>query len=217
MRSLLAAFLLTAGLAFLPACDLITGSECGPFDTPTVPVVDFETQILTATSDPFNTWPRLSPIEGDTLAEGHFAIYMDALTPDGAALHLPPASRTPSTASWTLIPTAHACTPPPITAIGTVSALRIYSNIPLFDGYSTDDDLAPLFAIAVRDIDGSGRVVPLETFLDGSTDFAREVALVLTETPNTTAEAQFTVEFRQDEGELRSYNFTTDPVVIRAE
>ena len=216
MRSLLTVCLFATGLALLSACDL-TGTGCGPFDTPTVPVADFETQPLTATSDPFDTWPRLSPIESDTLTEGSFAIYMNALTSDRTALRLPSAPQAPAPASWTLIPTAHACTPPPIVATGTISSLRIYSSTPLFNGYSTEDNLAPLFDIAVRDVDGTGRVEPLETFLSGSADFAREIALVLTETPDTTAEAQFTVEFQQENGELETYSFTTDPVVIGTE
>ncbi len=216
MRSLLTACLLATGLALLPACGL-TGSECGPFETPTSPVVDFDSQVLTATQDPSDPWPRLSPIEDDTLTEGHFTIYMQALDARRATLGPDASARPAMPASWTLLPTAHACTPPSIAAIGTVSDLRIYSSTPLFDGYATDDNLAPLFDIAVRDLDGPARVAPLETFLSGPAEFAREIALVLTETPDTTAETQFTVEYRQDSGELERYSFTTNPVVLRSE
>lgn len=216
MRFLLTACLLATGLALLPACGL-TGSECGPFDTPTAPVVDFDSQALAATQDPSDAWPRLSPIEDDTLTEGHFAIYMQALDARRATLGLDASARPSTPASWSLIPTAHACTPPSIAAIGTISDLRIYSSTPLFDGYSTDDNLASLFDIAVRDLDGPARIAPLETFLSGPAEFAREIALVLTETPDTSAEAQFTVEYRQDSGELERYTFTTNPVVMQSE
>ncbi|MFO8233139.1 MAG: hypothetical protein R6U20_10785 [Longimonas sp.] len=215
MRSLLTACLLATGLALLPACGL-TGPECGPFETPTSPVVDFDSQALAATQDLSDAWPRLSPIEEDTLTDGHFAIYMQALHERRAPLGPNASTRSSTSASWSLIPTAHACSPPPLAAVGTVSDLRIYSSAPLFDGYTTDDNLAPLFDIAVRKVDSPARVVPLETFLDGPAEFAREIALVLTETPRTTAEAQFTVEYRQDDGELESYTFTTNPVVIEA-
>lgn len=216
MRSLLTACLLATGLALLPACGL-TGSECGPFETATSPVVDFDSQVLAATQDLSDPWPRLSPIEDDTLTEGRFAIYMQALDARRATLGLDASARSSIPASWTLLPTAYACTPPPIAAVGTVSDLRIYSSTPLFDGYPPDDNLAPLFDIAVRALDGPARVAPLETFLSGPAEFAREIVLILNEMPDTTAEAQFTVEYRQDSGELDRYTFTTNPVVLRSE
>jgi hypothetical protein len=196
---------------------MTTGNDCGPFETPTAPVVDFDSRALAATQDPSDSWPRLSPIEDDTLTEGHFAIYMQALDARRATLGLDAWTRPANPASWSLIPTAHACSPLPLAAVGTISDLRIYSNVPLFNGYTTDDNLAPLFDIAARDVDGPSRVAPLETFLSGPAEFAREIALILTETPDTTAETQFTVEYRQDGGELERYSFTTNPVVIRSE
>lgn len=203
MRSVLACGLLALILA-IGACT--TADDCGPFPGKFY-TTDFSSEAVKATvPDTNRVKPTLSPIDGDTLTDGHFAIRM---LPQTTTYSLRPKRER----SFRLFNTAYACSPDIPTSDEVIQDIRISTDPPFGSDGSSSDDVSSLFDIIVLTRDGY-REYELDGFLSRAPNAVRELILILDATPETTSRFQFTVEYVQDGRGLEYYEFQTNPIVL---
>jgi hypothetical protein len=196
-------------LLALGACD--TGRECGPFED------KFKTTgFVTATYKLENGYaldgePLLTPIEGDTLAQGEFSIKM---TPT-QAFYFSEASTGPA---FGFVRSVYACSPPIPSSDEVITDIQVYSDAAFTDAYPAGENLAPLFDAVV--LNQASHLyyhrIDLNDFLSGQPHAADEVVLILKAAPARTTDFTFTVRYFQEGAGLDSYAFKTAPVVLEA-
>lgn len=207
MRQLLAFGLLALFLTF-GACST-AGTDCGPFEDK-FKTTDFSTEVFRATFDTVQVEPNLSPIEGDTLEEGSYAVRM---VPEKMLY----STRSKASTSFQIINSAYACSPPIPTSDEVIKDIRIYSDKRFKDDYPAGEDLSGLFdAVVLNRADFGGyRRFELTNFLEKEPNAVDELILILVAKPETTSSFQFTVEYEQDGKGLERFEFETDPVVLK--
>ena len=208
MRNLIALGLLVFLLA-IGACDSTVGTDCGPFEDK-FKTTDFSSAARKATFDSLKVEPNLSPIEDDTLDEGHFAVRMEPVK----MLY---SQKSTSSGSFQIISSAYACSPPIPTSDEVIKDIRIYSDKDFNDGYPAGKDLAELFDVVVLNRAEYGyRRFELPNFVEQKPNAADKLILILKARPETTSSFQFTVEYEQEGKGLANYDFETNPVVLKS-
>lgn len=210
LTAVLIGTLLTVG-----ACGL-SSTDCGPFPNK-FKTTGFTTSIHQVEfPDSLGPRPQLSPIMGDTLGTGPLAIQMQ---PDIETYYAHRFEESP----LQVLPSAYACSPALPSSDEVIEDIRIYGDTNFGDDHLAGDDLSALFDIVVyrksRANDGyhGYRRFDLNTFLARDPTAAYTLFLVLEESPSTTTEVTFTVEYEQNGRGLSSYSFRTEPVVLLAE
>ena len=200
----LLALLLTFG-----ACST-AGPNCGPFQDK-FKTTGFSSEVFSATPDSLNVAPNLSPVEGDTLRKGHLAVRMEP-----KKVLYSQSSR--SSTSFQIINSAYACSPPIPSSDEVIKDIRIYSDSHFKDGYPAGEDLAGLFDVVILNRSDYGRYrrFELNDFLEREPNAVDELILVLDARPETASKFQFTVEYEQEGKGIESYEFKTDPIVLKS-
>lgn len=188
----------------------MAGPDCGPFEDK-FKTTDFFGEVFSATFDPGKVEPNLSPIEGDTLSEGSYAVRM-------VPKKMLYSTRSRSSTSFQIISSAYACSPPIPTSDEVIKDIRIYSDKRFKDAYPAGEDLSGLFdAVVLNRADFGYRRFELNDFLGREPNAVDELILLLDAKPETTSRFQFTVEYEQDGDGLERFEFETDPVVLKSD
>lgn len=208
MKRLMALSLLALLLAS-GACDGTGGTDCGPFKDK-FKTTDFSSAVFKATFDTLRVKPNLSPIEGDTLEEGQYAVRMEPVK------ELYSRSSIPSV-SFQVARSAYACSPPIPTSDEVIQDIRIFSDKRFKDDYPAGKDLSGLFDVVVLNrADFGYRRFELKNFLEREPNAVDELVLILDAKPETTSNFQFTIEYEQKGKGLETFQFEAGPVVLKS-
>jgi len=185
----------------------ITGDDCGPFDDK-FKTVEFSTDLnnISISNNP-SLNVQYSTLESDTIGFDKLGLTM---IPVGESYSL----NSERVNSFSLIPSAFACSPPIAVSEETITDIDIFSNRSFNSEYIFGENLDELFEVIFL-YRGSGyQRSNLKEFLSSEPNVPDEILLVLKSAPETTEPIQFTVKYSQDGIDMDSYEFTTEPVII---
>lgn len=186
----------------------VTGDGCGPFDDK-FKTVEFRTDLKNISiSENQSLDVQYSTLESDTIGFDKFGITMFPIAEfyslNSERVH-----------SFSLVPSAFACSPPVPVSEETVTGIEIYSNRSFNSEYTSDQNLADLFEIVVLYHKSGYQRSTLNDFLSSEPNVPDEIFLVLKSAPETTEPIQFTVKYSQDGIDMNSYEFSTEAVMIK--
>jgi len=185
----------------------ITGDDCGPFDDK-FKTVEFSTDLKnTSISENPGLDVQYNTLESDTIGFDRFSITM---FPIGEYYSL----NSERLNSFSLIPSAFACSPPIPVSEEMITNIEIFSNRNFSSEYASGENLAELFEIVVLYRNSGYQRSNLNEFLSSEPNVPDEIFLMLKSEPETTEPIQFTVKYSQDGIDMNSYEFTTEAVVI---
>ena len=185
----------------------VTGDDCGPFDDK-FKTVDFQAGLKSITiSENPSLNVQYSTLESDTIGFDKFGLSM---FPVGEYYSM----NSERFNSFSLIPSAFACSPPIPVSEEMITDIGIFSNRNFNSEYTSGENLVDLFEIIVL-YRGSGyQLSNLNEFLSSEPNVPDEILLVLKSAPETTEPIQFTVKYSQNGIDMDSYEFTTESIVI---
>jgi len=185
----------------------ITGDDCGPFDDK-FKTVEFSTDLknISISENP-GLDVQYNTLESDTIGFDRFSITM---FPIGEYYSL----NSERLNSFSLIPSAFACSPPIPVSEEMITNIEIFSNRNFSSEYASGENLAELFEIVVLYRNSGYQRSNLNEFLSSEPNVPDEIFLMLKSEPETTEPIQFTVKYSQDGIDMNSYEFTTEAVVI---
>lgn len=185
----------------------ITGDDCGPFNDK-FKTVDFQAGLKSITiSENPSLDVQYSTLESDTIGFDKFGLSMYPVL-ESYSLNLERLS------SFSLIPSAFACSPPIPVSEEMITDIEIFSNRNFNSEYTSGENLAELFEIVVL-YRGSGyQLSTINEFLSSEPNVPDEIFLVLKSAPETTKPIQFTIKYSQDGIDMDSYEFSTEAIVI---
>lgn len=198
---------LTIFFAIITVSCNISGNECGPFDGK-FKTVGFNTDLITILiQDGSISDVQYSFLESDTIEFDRFGLSMFPVAKYYALNTVRPNS-------FSLMPSAFACSPPIPVSEETITDIQIFSNKNFNSEYAIGENLADLFEIIVF-YGGSGyQRSTLNEFLSSEPNVPDEIFLALKSAPATTKPVQFTVNYSQNGIDMNSYEFTTQAIVI---
>lgn len=185
----------------------ITEDDCGPFNDK-FKTVAFQagSKNITISENP-SLDVQYSTLESDTIGFDKFGLSMFPVL-ESYSLNLERLN------SFSLIPSAFACSPPIPVSEEMITDIEIFSNRNFNSEYTSGENLAELFEIVVL-YRGSGyQLSNLNEFLSSEPNVPDEIFLVLKSAPVTTEPIQFTIKYSQNGIDMDSYEFTTEAVVI---
>lgn len=185
----------------------ITGDDCGPFDNK-FKTVDFQAGLknISISENP-GLDVQYSTLESDTIRFDKLGLSM---FPIGEYYSM----NSERVNSFSLIPSAFACSPPIPVSEEMITNIEIFSNRNFNSEYTSGENLADLFEIVIL-YRGSGyQLSNLNEFLSSEPNVPDEIFLVLKSAPETTEPIQFTVKYSQNGLDMDSYEFTTEAIVI---
>src|SRR5690554_229257 len=181
----------------------ITGDDCGPFDDK-FKTVEFSTDLnnISISNNP-SLNVQYSTLESDTIGFDKLGLTM---IPVGESYSL----NSERVNSFSLIPSAFACSPPIAVSEETITDIDIFSNRSFNSEYIFGENLDELFEVIFL-YRGSGyQRSNLKEFLSSEPNVPDEILLVLKSAPETTEPIQFTVKYSQDGIDMDSYEFTPE-------
>tara|TARA_R110002050_G_C8944347_1_gene512839 strand:+ start:806 stop:1393 length:588 start_codon:yes stop_codon:yes gene_type:complete len=188
------------------SCNL-TDNDCGPFDEK-FKTFEFNTNLKNISiSDNPSLNLQYNTLESDTIGFDKFAL---AMFPIGESYSL----NSEQLNSFSLLPSAFACSPPIAISEEIITDIDIFSNRSFNSEYTSTENIAELFEIVVLYRNSGYQRSNLNEFLSSEPNVPDEIFLVLKSAPETTEPIQFTVKYSQDGIDMDSYEFTTVTIVI---
>lgn len=207
-KKTIAVYLLIVSFSLIAvvSCNL-TDDDCGPFNDK-FKTVDFQTGFMNVSiSENPSLNLQYRTLESDTIEFYSFGI---AMFPIGEFYSL----SSKQLHSFSLIPSALACSPPIPVSAEIITGIEIFSNRNFNSEYISADNLAELFEVVVL-YRGSGyQRSTLNEFLSSEPTVPDEIFLLLNLAPESTEPIQFTVKYSQDGVDMESYEFTSNAVVV---
>jgi len=196
-------FMLVLGLF---SCD----PNCGPFPTK-FNVVGLDWHIFKAIyTDTEVNKLMLSEIENDSVEYKHYAIDIDPEIETYFA-------KVYDKWNFSLIQSAYACSPPPLTTDEIIDSIVIVSETDFDLNHSSGTNLSDLFDIVIRDDANSiwFDKYDLDDYLATHPNVPNNLTLILKEPPDVTSEFEFLVKYYQNGiGTNDYFEFTTNKIVV---
>lgn len=185
----------------------ITGDDCGPFNDK-FKTVDFQAGLksITISGNP-SLDVQYSTLESDTIGFDKFGLSMFPVL-ESYSLNLERLD------SFSLIPSAYACSPPIPVSEEMITDIEIFSNRNFNLEYTSGENSAELFEIVFLYRNSGYQRSNLNEFLSSEPNVPDEIFLVLKSAPETTEPIQFTIKYSQDGIDMDSYEFSTEAIVI---
>ena len=199
-------FLISLSMIAVVSCNL-ANTDCGSFSDK-FKTVDFQVGLknITISENP-GTNIQYSMLESDTIEFYTFGISM---FPIGEYYSL----NLEKPKSYSLIPSAFACSPPVPVSEEMITGIEVFSNINFNSEYTSGESITELFEIAVL-YRGSGYIrTNIDDFLSSEPNVPDLIFLLLKSAPETTEPIQFTVKYGQNGFIMDSFEFTTPAIVI---
>ncbi len=185
----------------------VTGDDCGPFNSK-FKTVDFDTDLkIISISENRGLNVQYRTLESDTIEFDKFGISMFPVTEFyslNTKLHH----------SFSLIPSAFACSPLIPVSEEVITDIEIFSDRDFNSSYSSGDNLADVFEVIVFTFNTGYHRYDLINFLSYEPIVPDKIFLLLKVTPETTEPIQFTVKYSQNGIDMNSFEFTTEPIFI---
>lgn len=210
LLTLFGAFILMLFLSLFSCEDDI---DCGPFHS------KFKTTELgwsiseAVYSETADVKLSINDIQNDSVDFDKYAI---VLHPDTESY----SANTPSPWHFSLIQSAYACSPPPLSTDEKIDSIFITSTTDFDANHPAGTDLADLFDIVISSyfMDTYQEKFDLVEFLETSPAVPNDMTLILKGQPDVTANFEFNVKYYQDGVDDNDFfEHTTDAVVIRHE
>lgn len=121
--------------------------------------------------------------------------------------------------SFNLISSAYACSPVPPSTEDKIENIEIFANLDFNPDNSIGKDLVNLFDIVILDIQNNllYEKFGLKAYLMSKPYVPQEMTLILKESPEETADFEFTIKYYQNGKKMNYFEFTTNPIEIRTE
>ena len=188
------------------SCSL-SNDGCEPFDDK-FKTVDFYTDLNTITfSEGPEFYINYSSLESETVRYEEFGISMFPVMETYSSFSA-------SKFSFSIIPTAYACSLLPPDSEETITGIQIFSNQTISSSYGTDKNLAPLFDVVVLYHSSGYERMDLGDFLASEPYVPSELFLILKSEPESDKPVRFTISYTQDGLEMSEYEITTQPVTF---
>ncbi len=188
------------------SCNL-TDDDCGPFDDK-FKTVDFQAGLKNIIiSEGQGLDVQYNTLESDTISFDKFGI---AMFPVGESYSL----NSKQLNSFSLIPSAFACSPPNMVSEEMITDIKIFSSRNFNSEYTSGENLVELFDIVVLYRNSGYQRRNLIEFLSSDPNVPDEIFLVLKSAPETTEPIQLTVKYSQNGIDMDFYEFTTGDIII---
>lgn len=185
----------------------VSDNDCSSFDDK-FKTVDLYSELNTIEiSESPELFINFESISRDTITYDTFAILLNPVKEYYSA-------NQGDVLSFSIIPSAYACSPPVPVSEEVITGIDIYSDKPFAENFEADENLHSLFEVFAIYNDSGVQRMSLQEFLQSEPTVPDQLLLKLTKAPDSIREHRFTINYSQDGLEVNNVTLITQPIVL---